>query len=111
MPADEFERKARMPPRSAVCLNAGISLKIRRFGRRQTDKGPAWERIVARHGLQAHRYEQIAGWAFGDLVFGSDYDIISDVGKARRAGFCESVDSERMFLDLFARFRGERIIA
>ena len=32
------------------------------------------------------------------------------VGKARRAGFCESVDSERMFLDLFARFRAERII-
>jgi nucleoside-diphosphate-sugar epimerase len=74
------------------------------------DKGPVWERIVARHGLQPHRYEQIAGWAFGDFVFGSDYDIISDVGKARRAGFCESLDSERMFLDLFAQFRAERII-
>ena len=74
------------------------------------DKGPVWERIVARHGLQPHRYEQIAGWAFGDFVFGSDYDIISDMGKARRAGFCESVDSEQMFLDLFARFRAERII-
>ena len=57
-----------------------------------------------------HLYEQIAGWAFGDFVFGSDYDIISDMGKARRAGFCETVDSERMFLDLFARFRAERII-
>jgi hypothetical protein len=110
MPADELERKARVPPCRAVCPNAGISLKICRFGQRQADKGPVWERIVARHGLQPHRYEQIAGWAFGDFVFGSDYDIISDVGKARRAGFYESVDSERMFLDLFARFRGERII-
>jgi nucleoside-diphosphate-sugar epimerase len=32
------------------------------------------------------------------------------VAVSRRAGFCESVDSERMFLDLFVRFRAERII-
>ncbi|MGH7556074.1 MAG: hypothetical protein ACREMQ_23980 [Longimicrobiales bacterium] len=25
-------------------------------------------------------------------------------------GFCDSLDSERMFLDLFSRFRAERII-
>jgi nucleoside-diphosphate-sugar epimerase len=77
---------------------------------RMADKGPVWERIVARHGLQPHRYEDIAGWAFGDFVLGSDYDHISDMGKARRAGFGETLDSERMFLDLFARFREQRII-
>ena len=77
---------------------------------RMADKGPVWERIVARHGLQPHRYEDLAGWGFGDFVFGSDYDHISDMGKARRAGFFETVDSEQMFLDLFARLREQRII-
>jgi len=43
-------------------------------------------------------------------VFASDYDIISDMGKARRAGFCGTVDSQQMFLDLFAQFREQRII-
>ena len=77
---------------------------------RMADKGPLWEGIVARYGLHPHRYEDIAGWAFGDFVLGSDYDHISDMGKARRAGFGETVDSERMFLDLFAQFREQRII-
>jgi hypothetical protein len=74
------------------------------------DKGPVWDRIVEKHGLQAHSYEQIAAWGFGDFVFASDYDIVSDTGKARRFGFCESVDSEEMFLRLFAQLRADRII-
>ena len=74
------------------------------------DKGPVWDRIVVRHGLAPYAYEQIAAWGFGDFVFGSDYDIVSDMGKARRAGFCESVDTEEMFLRLLAGFRAERII-
>jgi len=40
----------------------------------------------------------------------SDYDIVSDTGKARRAGFSESLDSEQMFLDLFSQFRAARVI-
>jgi hypothetical protein len=78
--------------------------------RLMADKGPVWERIVSRHGLRPYAYEQIAAWGFGDFVFGSDYDIVSDTGKARRAGFCDSVDSEEMFLRLFGGFRAERII-
>lgn len=74
------------------------------------DKAPVWERIVRKHGLHDHSYGQIAAWGFGDFVFGSDYDIISDTGKLRRLGFTESVDSEEMFLGMFGRFRAERII-
>ncbi len=74
------------------------------------DKAPVWARIAQRHALAPHAFEQLAGWAFGDFVFGSDYDIVSDMGKARRAGFCESLDTEQMFLDLFARFRAARVV-
>jgi hypothetical protein len=35
---------------------------------------------------------------------------MSDMGKARRHGFCETVDSEAMFFRLFDHFRAERII-
>ena len=74
------------------------------------DKAPVWERIVAKHKLRPYRFEELAAWKFGDFVFSTEWDVISDCGKARRAGFCESIDSEEMFLRLFSRFRKEKII-
>jgi nucleoside-diphosphate-sugar epimerase len=74
------------------------------------DKEPIWKRIVEKHGLQRNDYAAIAAWPFGDYVFGCDYDIISDMGKARRYGFNACVDTEDMFLRLFTRFREQRIM-
>src|ERR1700687_1586261 len=53
------------------------------------DKGPVWDRIVAENGLKSHRYQDIAAWGYPEGVFASDYDIVSDLGKARRFGFHE----------------------
>jgi nucleoside-diphosphate-sugar epimerase len=74
------------------------------------NKAPVWERIVQKHGLKPYRFEEIAAWKFGDFVFSAEWDVISDCGKARRAGFCETVDSEEMFLRLFREFRENRVI-
>jgi nucleoside-diphosphate-sugar epimerase len=74
------------------------------------DKAPVWDRIVQRYGLRPYRFEEIAAWKFADYVFSAQWDVISDCGKARRAGFCETVDSEEMFLRLFAEFRTNRVI-
>ena len=74
------------------------------------DKAPVWERIVQKHGLKPHPYRDLAAWAFGDFVFASDYDIVSDLGRIRRLGFTETVDSEEMFIRLLGEFRAERII-
>jgi hypothetical protein len=74
------------------------------------DKGPLWARIVAEHGLQPHRYEDIVAWGFGDFVFASDYDIVSNTSKARRFGFHDSIDTEEMFLKLFVELRSRRVI-
>lgn len=74
------------------------------------DKAPVWDRLVARHGLRPYRFDEIAAWKFGDYVFSADWDQISDCGKARRAGFCETLDSEDMFLRLLGDLRRERII-
>ena len=83
------------------------TIKLTQF---MTDKGPAWDRIVKKYSLAPHRFEQIAAWPFGDFVFTPDYDMISDMGKARRYGFGDAVDSEEMFLRLWADFRREKII-
>lgn len=74
------------------------------------DKEPVWQRIVQRHGLQPYKFEEIAAWKFGDFVFSAEWDVISDMGKARRAGWTEAVDTEEMFLRLFAEFRRGKII-
>lgn len=74
------------------------------------DKGPVWERIVAKHGLQPIPYQQIVSWPYGDHVFTPGYDIISDTGKARRFGFHESIDTEDMFFRLWDQFREAKII-
>lgn len=74
------------------------------------DKGPLWDRIVEKHGLQPYRLEEIAAWPFADYVFGSDWDVMSNVTKSRQHGFHAVVDSEEMFLRLFAKFRDEKIV-
>ena len=74
------------------------------------DKGPVWDRIVKQYGLKPCKFEEIAAWKFGDFVFSAEWDVISDMGKARRSGWTEALDSEDMFLRLFAEFRREKII-
>ena len=74
------------------------------------DKGPLWDGLVGRHGLRPHRYEQVASWGFGDFVFGCEYDVISDVTKARLFGFHEAVDTEEMFARMFRGLKEQRYI-
>jgi nucleoside-diphosphate-sugar epimerase len=74
------------------------------------DKAPLWDAMVAQHGLQPYRFEQIAAWPFGDYVFNCDWDVMSSVTKSRLHGFHAVVDSEAMFERLLARFRAERIV-
>jgi nucleoside-diphosphate-sugar epimerase len=74
------------------------------------DKEELWNAIVAKHGLKPHAFADIAAWEFGDYVFGADWDVMSNVTKARRHGFHDVIDSEEMFLRLFQKFRDEKII-
>jgi nucleoside-diphosphate-sugar epimerase len=74
------------------------------------DKAALWQRMVEQHGLQPNAYDQVSSWRFGDAVFGWDYDVIADGSKARRLGFHEFVDTERMFLESFSDLRRRKII-
>jgi len=78
--------------------------------RTMADKGTVWERIVSKHNLKQHAYRDIAAWGYPQGVFDSDYDIISDTGKARRLGFHDTVGTQEMFLRMFGEFRRQRVI-
>lgn len=69
------------------------------------DKEPVWQRIVARHGLRPLPLAAVALWPFADFFLGQDYDVMSDNGLARRAGFHEMADSEAMLLAQIAAYR------
>jgi nucleoside-diphosphate-sugar epimerase len=69
------------------------------------DKGPVWDRIVARHQLQPRSLESLASWEFADFVFAKQWDLLSDTGLLRRAGFNACVDTIGMIEDQLDRYR------
>jgi nucleoside-diphosphate-sugar epimerase len=74
------------------------------------DKGPVWDRIVERHGLERRSLESLASWEFGDFVFAKEWDVLSDTGRLRRAGFNTSVDTMAMIRDQLERYRGAKLL-
>jgi nucleoside-diphosphate-sugar epimerase len=74
------------------------------------DKAPLWQAMVQKHGLAPIPYEDLAAWRFGDFVFSWEYDFLADGSKARRFGLHDFVDTEAMFLGIFADLRQRKII-
>jgi nucleoside-diphosphate-sugar epimerase len=74
------------------------------------DKGPLWTSMASKYGLSVSHADVSASWAFGDFVFGWDYDMFADTSKSRRAGFHTYVETEQMFFRLFDEFRKARVI-
>lgn len=98
-------------PRIAACFGMEVGTQVPlRLADFMADKGPLWDGLVRHHGLRPHRYEQVASWPFGDFVFGCEYDVISDVTKARLFGFHEVVDTEEMFALMFRSLKEDRYI-
>ncbi|HEV7418146.1 MAG TPA: SDR family oxidoreductase [Tianweitania sediminis] len=79
------------------------------------DKGPVWDRIVAKYGLKPYRYEEIvANWQFMDFTFRHgttipQHSIMSTI-KARKHGFHDCEDTEEMFDRLFRQLKEARVL-
>ncbi len=79
------------------------------------DKGPIWDRIVLKHSLVPHRYEQIvSSWQFMDYLLrhGRTYphhSIVSTI-KARQHGFHDCMDTEEMFDEIFEDLQRAKIL-
>jgi nucleoside-diphosphate-sugar epimerase len=80
------------------------------------DKGPIWDRIVARHELRPTRWEDISpNWQFMDFVFAyaapsTPQPSLFSTIKLRQAGFQDCLDTEAMFVELFDDMRRRRLI-
>ncbi|MES2564791.1 MAG: SDR family oxidoreductase [Pseudomonadota bacterium] len=74
------------------------------------DKQEVWHKLVDGEGLQQVSLHARVLWPYADYLFKPEWDIVSDMSKARRDGFVEQLDSARMFSNLFDRFRKNRVI-
>jgi hypothetical protein len=74
------------------------------------DKGPVWDKIVARHGLEQRSLESLASWEFADFVFAKEWDLLTDTGRLRRAGFNACVDTIAMLRDQLDQYREARLL-
>jgi nucleoside-diphosphate-sugar epimerase len=74
------------------------------------DKGPVWDRIVIRHGLQPRPLESLASWEFADFVFAKEWDLLTDNGRLRRAGFNVCVDTVAMLREQIGQYRDARLL-
>jgi nucleoside-diphosphate-sugar epimerase len=90
-------------------IRCGVPRKIK-LARWMADKGPVWDRIVARHGLQPRSLESLASWEFADFVFEKEWDLLTDTGRLRRAGFNACVDTIAMIRDQLDSYRDARLL-
>jgi nucleoside-diphosphate-sugar epimerase len=74
------------------------------------EQEPLWQKMIRKYDLKSVVYRELAAWPFADYVFGTDWDVMSDVTKSRLYGFHEVVDSHEMFVRLLRRFRQEKIV-
>jgi hypothetical protein len=73
-------------------------------------KAEAWSQLAAKHKLQTVPYEKLVNWGFGDFIFNTEFDMISDMGKIRRAGFTEAVETEATVISALERLRSKRYL-
>ncbi len=74
------------------------------------DKEGVWDHLVATYDLAKTPYKDVSSWEFSDFVFSWDYDMLADGSKARRFGFHEYIDTEKMFYAIFDALRKNKII-
>ena len=78
------------------------------------DKGPVWQRIVERHGLQPYGLEELIGssWQFADFAFSRDrpHRLAPQHHRIRQAGFADCIDSAEMLDWWLAELQRRRIL-
>ena len=80
------------------------------LGRHMADKGPLWQRLAEQHRLAQPDYDGLVGWGFGDFIFGTESDVISDVNKIHEHGFTERMNSTTSLLRAIDSLKRQRIL-
>jgi nucleoside-diphosphate-sugar epimerase len=80
------------------------------LARHMSDKAELWRQIAERHNLVQPDLNKLVGWAFGDFIFHTETDIISDLNKIYRYGFTERVDSKASLFAALDSLKQKRVI-
>jgi nucleoside-diphosphate-sugar epimerase len=80
------------------------------LARHMPDKAELWRQIAERHHLVQPDLDKLVGWAFGDFIFHTESDIISDLNKIYRYGFTDRVDSQASLFAALDSFKKQRVI-
>jgi nucleoside-diphosphate-sugar epimerase len=74
------------------------------------DKEPLWRTLAERHGLAEPDLGRLVGWGFGDFIFHTETDVISDVNKIHEYGFTERLNSTTSLLNAIDSLKRQRIL-
>jgi len=80
------------------------------LARHMADKGPLWREIATKHGLAEPDLSRLVGWGFGDFIFHSETDVISDVNKIHRFGCTERMDSAASLIAALDSLKRKRVL-
>jgi nucleoside-diphosphate-sugar epimerase len=80
------------------------------LARHMADKGPIWREIAEKQGLLESDVTKLVGWGFGDFIFHTEVDVISDVNKIHRFGFTERMDSSASLIAALRQLKQKRIL-
>jgi len=69
---------------------------------------PIWQEMAGE--LVEADFAKAVGWGFGDFIFGTEADVISDMTKIRLAGFSEDVDPVDALIRAIERQQAGRVI-
>jgi len=69
-----------------------------------------WTRIAQEHRLAESDLGRLASWWHTDADLGRQIEVVADISKARIAGFSTHHRTVDSFIDLFDRYRAERLI-
>jgi nucleoside-diphosphate-sugar epimerase len=69
-----------------------------------------WAALATHHALQGPAFDRLVSWGFGDFIFNCEFDVVSDMGKIRRAGFTEPSDNARWIGTALHQLREKKII-
>ncbi|MDB5823920.1 MAG: NAD-dependent epimerase/dehydratase [Herminiimonas sp.] len=80
------------------------------LARQMPSHNAEWAELAARYSLRPLPFERIVSWGFGDFIFNCEFNVISDMGKIRRAGFVEPAHNELWFKTALAQLQEKKVI-
>jgi nucleoside-diphosphate-sugar epimerase len=80
------------------------------LARHMADKGAVWRQLAQQHELARPNLDDLVGWGFGDFIFHTETDVISDVNKIYEHGFTERMNSTTSLLNAIDSLKRQRIL-